>query len=287
QINQGVIKNEKFVAVKKLDDQLKLGVQEKQFENEVYHLMKLRHPNIVRFVGYCYETRNGCVQFKGKYVFAEKQQHRLLCLEYLPNGSLDRYISDASPGLDWGTRFKIIKEICCGIHYLHEDCRDQINGAIIHLDLKPTNILLDDNMVPKVADFGLSRLFDGKKTQTHTANLVGTLGYMAPEYMYYHVITAKADIYSLGVLIIEIIMGHRLKLNPFNFSKDDFIEAVRNRRRPPPYQDLCSNFVPPPDNQIKFCLETRRRNERPEIEIVPETPPPPVAQIPFLKLLVL
>jgi serine/threonine protein kinase len=88
---QGVCQNGKCIAVKKLD-QLKATVQKPQFENEVYHLMRLKHPNIVRFVGYCYETRNECVFHDGKYVFAEMPQ-KLVCLEYLPNRSLDRHVS--------------------------------------------------------------------------------------------------------------------------------------------------------------------------------------------------
>ena len=87
-----MLQNGKMVAIKRLDQLLKPGFQERQFENEVYHLMRLKHPNIVRFLGYCYETRNECVEHDGKYIFAEMQQ-KLICLEYLPNGSLDRHLS--------------------------------------------------------------------------------------------------------------------------------------------------------------------------------------------------
>ncbi|CAN6221020.1 unnamed protein product [Urochloa humidicola] len=91
-VYKGVLQNGKLVAVKKLNQLIKLGIQERQFENEVYHLIRLKHPNIVRFIGYCYETRNECVQLNGKYIFAEIQQ-KLICLEYMPNGSLDRHLS--------------------------------------------------------------------------------------------------------------------------------------------------------------------------------------------------
>uniref|UniRef100_A0A0A9AJ24 non-specific serine/threonine protein kinase n=1 Tax=Arundo donax TaxID=35708 RepID=A0A0A9AJ24_ARUDO len=133
--------------------------------------MRVRHQNIVRFVGYCYETWLKYTEYNGVRVFAERPK-RLLCFEYIPNGSLDKYISDESCGLDWHRRYKIIKGICCGLHYLHNEC--QINASVIHLDLKPANILLDDNMVPKITDFGLSKLFDDQKVQTCVTTLAGS-----------------------------------------------------------------------------------------------------------------
>ncbi|CAL5053406.1 unnamed protein product [Urochloa decumbens] len=248
---KGVLRNGKMVAVKRLD-QLKPGIQERQFENEVYHLMRLKHPNVVRFIGYCYETRNQCVQHNGKYIFAEMQQ-KLICLEYLPNGSLDRHLSDESSGHVWHTRYKIIKGICCGLHYLHEEYQCQFSASIIHLDLKPANILLDDNMGPKVADFGLSRLFEDNKTHTCATFLSGSLGYMAPEYLIGRIVTTKADVYNLGVIIMEIITGS--KVNIFSYSSpsswQDFMECVlqnwRNRLDAAPSETDCK--------QIKCCLE--------------------------------
>ncbi|CAN6194781.1 unnamed protein product [Urochloa humidicola] len=251
-VYKGVLQNGKLVAVKKLDQLIKLGIQERQFENEVYHLIRLKHPNIVRFIGYCYETRNECVQLNGKYIFAEIQQ-KLICLEYMPNGSLDRHLSDESSGHDWQTRYKIIKGICCGLHYLHEECQCQFSASIVHLDLKPANILLDENMGPKVADFGLSRLFEDNKTHTCATFLSGSLGYMAPEYLMGRIVTTKADVYNLGVIIMEIITGS--KVNIFSYSSpsswQDFVECVlrnwRNRLQAAPSETDCK--------QIKCCLE--------------------------------
>ncbi|XP_039806607.1 uncharacterized protein LOC120670545 isoform X3 [Panicum virgatum] len=145
-------------------------------------------------------------KYNGKYICAEKSE-RLLCLEYMPKGNLRGYLSDEASGLGWDTRYKIIEGICCGLHYLHEEW--QHSTPIIHMDLKPANILLDDNMVPKIADFGLSRLFSDEKTWTCTINRDGTLGYMAPEYINKGLITTKSDVFSLGVIIIEIVTGHR------------------------------------------------------------------------------
>ncbi|CAL5048335.1 unnamed protein product [Urochloa decumbens] len=242
----------KVIAVKKLDHHLKLAVQERQFENEVYHLMRLKHPNIVRFVGYCYETQNECVAHNGKYIFVEMQQ-RLHCLEYLSNGSLDKHLKDESSGFDWRTRYKIIKGICYGLYYLHDECKRRFNASIIHLDLKPANILLDENMWPKVADFGLSRLFEDSKSQTHTNFISGSLGYMAPEYLIGRIITSKADIYNLGVIIMEIITGSKVDI--FSLSSptscQDFVERVlynwRNRLEGAPSETDCK--------QIKSCVE--------------------------------
>ncbi|CAN6358838.1 unnamed protein product [Urochloa humidicola] len=131
---------------------------------------------------------------------AEERQ-RLLCFEFLPKGGLDKYISDASGGLQWRTRYQIIRGICEGLHYLHEH-------KIVHVDLKPANILLDSYMVPKIADFGLSKFFGEKQTHAITSKLLGSQGYMAPEF-YSRVITFKSDIYSLGVIIIEILTGQK------------------------------------------------------------------------------
>ncbi|RLM54817.1 putative receptor-like protein kinase [Panicum miliaceum] len=133
--------------------------------------MKLNHPNIVPLVAYCFESKIIYVEQEGKYFWAEKPE-RLLCLEYMPEGSLRGYLSDESCGLDWDRRYKIIEGICFGLHYLHEEWNPKT--PIIHMDLKPANILLDVNMVPKIADFGLSRLFGEEQTRTCTTNRFGT-----------------------------------------------------------------------------------------------------------------
>ncbi|KAE8777477.1 CBL-interacting protein kinase 26 [Hordeum vulgare] len=188
------------IAVKKLSKTF--DNHEKQFHEEVSCLMKAKHKNIVRFLGYCSDTRGKMVAFEGKLVMADVRQ-RLLCFEYLPRGSLDKYIAGSSYVLQWKESYQIIKEICEGLHYLHVERR------IVHLDLKPTNILLDCNMVPKIADFGLSRRFCEKQSQILTAEVKGTLGYMAPEFVNNGQITFKSDIYSLGIIITEILTRQR------------------------------------------------------------------------------
>ncbi|CAN6356468.1 unnamed protein product [Urochloa humidicola] len=224
-VYKGLLQNGDIIAVKKLTSTMP-GLQDKQYENEICHLMRLIHPNIVQLVGYCCETEEKLVQHNGKYVYAEKSE-RLLCLEYLPKGSLRNHISDASSGLDWDTRYKIIVGICSGLHYLHEEW--QPSTPIIHRDLKPANILLDNNMVPKIADFGLSRLFGEEQTRTTTKNFDGTLGYMAPEYLNRGLITKELDIFSLGVIIIQIVTGD--KQYPYKDETQDFIELVLKKWR--------------------------------------------------------
>jgi len=220
-VYKGVLPNGETMAVKRLVSLLP-GCQ-KQFENEVYHLMSLNHPNIVPFLGYCYETQNVCLKHNGKYVFAEITE-RLLCLEYLPMGSLHEYLLDESCRFDWHTRYKIIEGISFGLDYLHK----QINETIIHLDIKPANILLNENMVPKITDFGLSRLLDQQQTIS-TSSQYGTLGYMAPEYLQRGIISPKSDIFSLGVIILELITGHKDYPDATTTSLVDFIELELKR----------------------------------------------------------
>lgn len=194
-VYKGTLKNG-AVAVKKL---INTHIHENKFQQEVGCLMKAKHKNVVRFLGYCADTQGKMANYNGKFVMADVQQ-RLLCFEYLPR-SLDVYITDASKRLEWTKLYKIIKGICEGLHYLHEN-------KIVHLDIKPSNTLLDDNMVPKIADFGLSRCFDENQSRAVTSKLIGSMGYMAPEF-YSGEITFKSDIYSLGVIITEILTGKK------------------------------------------------------------------------------
>jgi len=186
------------VAVKKLS---KPHMHERQFHQEVECLMKVQHKNIVRFFGYCSDTQERAANYNGKFVMAEIRQ-RLLCFEYLSNGSLKNYIQqDAACGLEWRICYQIIKGICEGLHYLHRN-------YILHLDLKPANVLLDINMLPKIADFGLSKCFHEKQSQIVTSKPCGTIGYSAPE-SYSGRYTYKSDLYSVGVIIIEILTGEK------------------------------------------------------------------------------
>ncbi|OWM78749.1 hypothetical protein CDL15_Pgr002920 [Punica granatum] len=175
------------IAVKQLEG---LGQIKKSFLAEVETIGSIHHVNLVRLVGFC----------------AEKM-HRLLVYEFMANGSLDRWIyqKNSELVLEWQQRKKIILDIAKGLNYLHEDCRQKI----IHLDIKPQNILLDENFNAKVSDFGLSKLIDRDQSQVMTT-MRGTPGYLAPEWLLSAAITEKVDVYSFGVVILEIVCGRKV-----------------------------------------------------------------------------
>jgi len=137
------------------------------------------------------------------YVFVEIRE-RLLCFEYINNGSLDKYLTDELRGLEWYTRYQIIRGICDGLVYLHNE------KYIVHRDMKPANILLNDLMIPKITDFGISKFLDGE-THFLTDKHTGTPGYCAPELINHGTVSIKSDMYSLGVIIEEIVTGRREK----------------------------------------------------------------------------
>ena len=194
-VYKGIL-GDRAVAVKRMSDAC---MDEMKFHRVVKCLMQVKHKNVVRFLGYCADRQGNMARYNGKLVMADVHQ-RLLCFKYIPQGSLDKYIFDTYR--DWGTCYEIIKGICEGIQYLHEN-------QIIHLDLKPSNIMLDQNMVPKITDFGLSGCFDENRSRHYTKTILGTMGYLAPELREGGVISSSADLYSLGVVIIEILTGQK------------------------------------------------------------------------------
>ncbi|XP_048554084.1 cysteine-rich receptor-like protein kinase 26 [Triticum urartu] len=222
-IKKGLYEDGKKIAVKMLYPMP--GLDDEQFEKEYHNPASLHHKNIVQLVGYCHETRREYLPYNGKMVLAEMTQ-RALCFEFMQNGSLDSCISDESNGHDWHTRYSIIKGICHGLKYLHVE----LKPPIFHLDLKPANILLDENMVPKIADFGLSRLLGEEQTQITNSSL-GTRGYLPPEYIERNVISNKFYIFSLGVVIIKLMTGPTGYSKCAEMSSQEFIEQVQRNWR--------------------------------------------------------
>ncbi|WZZ41363.1 hypothetical protein YC2023_037622 [Brassica napus] len=208
-VYKGKLLNGKDIAVKRLARGSEGGIE---FRNEVSLLTRLQHKNLVKLLGFCNEG-----------------DEEILVYEFVPHSSLDRFIfgkilkdlsrtrpictkhskeiyhEEKRSLLTWEVRFKIIEGIARGLVYLHEDSQLKI----IHRDLKASNILLDAEMNPKVADFGTARLFDTDETRAETKRIAGTRGYMAPEYLNHGQISAKSDVYSFGVVLLEMISGRR------------------------------------------------------------------------------
>ncbi|KAJ1268755.1 hypothetical protein BS78_07G159200 [Paspalum vaginatum] len=203
EVYKGVLNNGDEIAIKRLFSIHGLDAQ--TFEDEFNSHMRVRHDNIIRLIGYCCDTKNVPTKLHGKFVFADVT-NRCLCFEYMQGGNLDEHISDESCIHDWPTTYRIIKGICQGLHYLHKGLDE--NKGIYHLDLKPANILLDTKMVPKIGDFGLARLYGTSKT-IQTNKVAGTTGFMSPEFIQNGTISAKNDVFSLGVIIFHIMAGKK------------------------------------------------------------------------------
>uniref|UniRef100_K3ZIE1 non-specific serine/threonine protein kinase n=1 Tax=Setaria italica TaxID=4555 RepID=K3ZIE1_SETIT len=186
-----------MVAVKKLS--ISESFTDKQFLDEVACLKRVKHKNIVKYIGYCADTQGYLMEVDGEERIVEVPQ-RLLCFEYVPNGSLHHYLQENIDGYEWSIRYKIIKGICQGLHYLHQ-------SRINHLDLKPANVLLGAHMEPKITDFGLSRCIDENQSTIFTTNLCGTPGYIAPEFIDKQKISFKSDIFSLGIIMTRLLIG--------------------------------------------------------------------------------
>jgi len=188
-VYKGALPSGIFVAVKFLQDFTRNG---EEFVNEVISIRRTSHVNIVTLLGFCLEGSK-----------------RALIYEYMPNGSLDKFIYDenSKASLGWDRLYDISIGIARGLEYLHRGC----NTRIIHFDIKPHNILLADDFVPKIADFGLAKLCNPKESYLSMAGMRGTIGFIAPEVFArrFGVVSTKSDVYSYGMMLLEMVGGRK------------------------------------------------------------------------------
>ncbi|XP_068643600.1 L-type lectin-domain containing receptor kinase SIT2-like [Aristolochia californica] len=185
-VYRGILPSSKIeVAVKKVSHDSKQGM--KEFVAEIVSLGRMRHRNLVQLLGYC-----------------RRKGELLLVYDYLPNGSLDKYLFDDKSTLNWNQRFNILKGVASGLLYLHEEW-EQI---VLHRDVKASNVLLDRNLNGKLGDFGLARLYD-HGAGPRTTHIVGTFGYMAPELIQTRKVTTSSDVFAFGVFMLEVAAGKR------------------------------------------------------------------------------
>ncbi|KAL3522066.1 hypothetical protein ACH5RR_014900 [Cinchona calisaya] len=185
-VYKGTLPNGQDIAVKRLSTRSGQGVEE--FKNEIVVVAKLRHNNLVRLLGFCLHG-----------------VEKTLIYEFVPNKSLDYFLFDKKQLLDWSRRYKIIEGIARGLLYLHQDSPLRV----VHRDLKASNILLDESMNAKIADFGMAKICGVDQFEGNTNRIAGTFGYMAPEYTRSGQFSVKSDVFSFGVVMLEIITGKK------------------------------------------------------------------------------
>lgn len=203
-VHRGVLPNGKEVAIKQL--KAGSGQGEREFQAEVEIISRVHHKHLVSLVGYC-----------------STGAQRLLVYEFVPNNTLEFHLhGKGRPTMDWSTRIRIALGSAKGLAYLHEDCHPKI----IHRDIKAANILLDFKFEAKVADFGLAKF--SSDTNTHVSTRVmGTFGYMAPEYASSGKLTEKSDVFSYGVMLLELITGRRPVDTTHTFMDDSLVDWAR------------------------------------------------------------
>ncbi|OIV94788.1 hypothetical protein TanjilG_13001 [Lupinus angustifolius] len=202
-VHKGVLPNGKEIAVKSL--KAGSGQGEREFQAEIDIISRVHHRHLVSLVGYC---------------IAGGQ--RMLVYEFIPNNNLEHHLHGKGvPTMDWPTRMRIAIGSAKGLAYLHEDCHPRI----IHRDIKTANVLIDDSFEAKVADFGLAKLTSDNNTHVST-RVMGTFGYLAPEYASSGKLTEKSDVFSFGVMLLELISGKR-PVDLTNTMEDSLVDWAR------------------------------------------------------------
>ncbi|KAI6705801.1 hypothetical protein NL676_008763, partial [Syzygium grande] len=234
-VYKGILSMGQEIAVKRLSKSSRQGLEE--FMNEILLIARLQHRNLVGLLGCCMEG-----------------EERMLIYEYMPNKSLDYFIFDDDKSflLAWKSRFDLVLGIARGLLYLHQDS----NLQVIHRDLKTSNILLDADLNPKISDFGLARIFGGDEREARTRRIVGTYGYMSPEYAFDGNFSVKSDVFSLGVILLEIVSGKRNR----GFCHPDHQHSLlghawllwsASRSLELLHESLCDSFIA---SQVERCI---------------------------------
>ncbi|CAI8605924.1 unnamed protein product [Vicia faba] len=221
-VYKGSLSDGTQIAVKKLEG---IGQGKKEFRVEVSIIGSIHHHHLVRLKGFCAEG-----------------SHKLLVYEYMENGSLDKWIfKKREQSLDWNTRYNIALGTAKGLAYLHEDC----DSKIVHCDIKPENVLLDNNFEAKVSDFGLAKLMNREQSHVFTT-MRGTRGYLAPEWITNYAISEKSDVYSYGMVLLEIISGRKNYDANENSEKSHFPSYAYKMMEQGKVEDLV-------DHEMKMC----------------------------------
>ncbi|KAL3735275.1 hypothetical protein ACJRO7_024412 [Eucalyptus globulus] len=229
-VYKGEISDVGFVAVKILTESKS---SPEEFINEVVSISRTSHVNVITLLGFCYEGKK-----------------RALVFEYMPNGSLDRFMYSGkalnmSSSLEWQILYQIAIGIACGLEYLHRGC----NTKILHFDIKPQNILLDRDFIPKISDFGLAKLCLGQESAVSILGMRGTIGFIAPEFVCRNLgrVSHKSDVYSYGMLVLEMVGIRNFDIKVSNNSEMYFPEWI--------YRNL------EPGKDLKFPLNVTKEEE--------------------------
>ncbi|KAH6803681.1 PR5-like receptor kinase [Perilla frutescens var. frutescens] len=209
-VYKGELPDGQLVAVKVLTE---IHENAEEFINEVASISRTSHVNIVNLLGFCYQSKK-----------------RALVYEFMPNKSLDKFIykrglTDSECSLEMDKLYEIALGVARGLEYLHRGC----NTRIVHFDIKPQNILLDEDFCPKISDFGLAKLFKQKQSKISMFGTRGTIGYIAPEVFSrnFGVVSHKSDVYSYGMMLIEIAeAGKLVEIEPIQSSENYFPEKI-------------------------------------------------------------
>ncbi|XP_056165218.1 PR5-like receptor kinase, partial [Syzygium oleosum] len=257
-VYKGKIRDDCLVAVKILTESKS---SPEEFINEVVSICRTSHVNVITLLGFCYEGKK-----------------RALILEYMPNGSLDQFIYSGralnmSSSLEWKILHQIAIGIARGLEYLHRGC----NTRILHFDIKPQNILLDRNFIPKISDFGLAKLCHGQESAVSTLGMRGTVGFIAPEVVFRNLgrVSHKSDIYSYGMLVLQMVGFRDSDMKVSNSSEMYFPEWIYRNLEPGKDLKLPMNVTEEEEVLARkmivvslWCIQTSPSDRPPIVKVI-------------------